>query len=85
MRCVSFEQFTAQFFTFAESSLSEKSIKLYKTILRSFTPFVRGAVVNEITPETIDRYKAKRVKEISPVSVNIELRMLKAMFSTAKR
>jgi integrase len=42
-------------------------------------------MLGEITAEHIDRYKTKRNREVSPVSVNVELRMLKSAFSTAKR
>ncbi len=85
LQSMSFEQFVSQFLTFIETNLAEKSVRLYRTIFKTFVPFVRGACVNEVTSETIDRYKTKRLKEISPVSVNIEMRMLKAAFTTAKR
>jgi integrase len=39
----------------------------------------------EITAEHFDRYKSERLKRISPVTVNIELRCLRAAFNTARR
>ncbi len=83
LKSVSFEQFAHQFLT--SSDLAPSTLRVYKGIFKTFVPFLRGAYVNEVTPETIDSYKAKRLKEVSPVTVNIELRMLKAAFSTAKR
>jgi len=83
LKSVSFDEFTEQFL--ASSDLSANTLRMYRTIFKTFTPFLRGAYVNEVTPEIIDSYKAKRLREISPVSVNVELRMLKAAFSTAKR
>ncbi|MGB2867084.1 MAG: phage integrase SAM-like domain-containing protein, partial [Bacteroidota bacterium] len=82
LRSVSFEEFALRFLSFAESNLAHKSVQLYKTVFKSFTSFLRGHYLKEITPELIDRYKSKRLKEVSPVSVNIELRMLRAAFST---
>jgi len=83
LKSVSFEQFTHQFLS--ASDPASRTIERYDSIFKSFLPFLRGAYVNEVTAETIDSYKAKRLKEVSPVSVNVELRMLKAAFSTAKR
>lgn len=85
VRSVSFEQFATQFLAYAEANLSLNTVRMYRTIFRTFGRFVHSSYLNELTPETIDRYKTKRLKEISPVSVNIELRMIKAAFSTAKR
>ncbi len=84
-RSVSVERFAAEFLAFAETNLSPSTVRRYRLIFKSFLPFVRGAYLNETTPETVDRYKTKRLREISPVSVNIELRMLKSAFNVAKR
>lgn len=83
LKSVPFEQFTQQFLLSCD--LAPQTVRRYRIILKTFVPFLRGAYVNEVTPETIDAYKAKRLREVSPVSVNVELRMLKALFSTAKR
>jgi len=82
---ISFEDFSKKFLEFSEANHARKTFDLYKAILARFGAFVRDACLLEITPETIDRYKTKRIREVSPVSVNIELRMLKAAFSTARR
>jgi site-specific recombinase XerD len=38
-----------------------------------------------LTPEHIDRYKTHRLGQVSPVSVNVELRALRSAMSTAMR
>jgi integrase len=85
LQSMSFEQFVARFLAFVDGNLAEKTVKLYRLVFKSFLPFIHGAYVNEITAETLDRYKGKRLKEISPVSVNVELRALKAALNTARR
>jgi integrase len=85
LQSMSFEQFVSRFVASIEGSLAEKTVKLYRGVFNNFLPFIHGAHVNEITAEMLDRYKAKRLKEVSPVSVNVELRMLKAAMSTARR
>lgn len=82
---VSFDAFRLEFLAFAEQNLSSSTVRLYKAILARFGGILRGASVDEVTAEVIDKYKTKRLKEVSPVSVNVDLRMLKAAFATARR
>jgi integrase len=85
LQSMSFEQFSSKFLAYIEGTLAQKTVTLYRSLFKNFLHFVRKAYVNEITSETLDRYKVKRLKEVSAVSVNIELRALKAAMNTAKR
>jgi integrase len=93
---VLYSEFVTRFLAFAEADHAPKTIILYRAVLRSFADLVRGASLREITPETVDKFKAKRLKAvknpkaekpvtISPVSVNVELRALRAAFNVALR
>lgn len=93
-RSVSLQQFVSEFLAYGEGNYSRKTLTLYKAILGGFLSFARNASLRELTSEHVDKFKAKRLKEktkskhpkeISPVSVNVELRMLKAAFNTARR
>ena len=42
-----------------------------------------GKNLYEITPQSIERYKAERIKEVAPATVNRELACLKCMFNKA--
>jgi integrase len=100
-RCVILQQFIRDFLAFALSNYSAKTYELYERCLDRFSRLAGSIAVKEVTAEHIDRYKTKRLKEltpeytgsktekklkpISPVTVNIELRALRAAFKTAKR
>jgi integrase len=94
---VSLEQFNTQFLAYGETNYSPKTLTLYRAILTRFLCVVRNISLPELNPQHIDRYKSERLKtlkargkqeehqKVSPISVNVELRMLKAAFNTARR
>ncbi len=84
-RSVPLKEFFARLLTYAETAYSPKSLELMRAVVRSFDSLFPRAYLSDITPEHIDRYKAKRLTEISPVSVHIELRTLRSIFNTARR
>jgi len=84
-RSVSLEQFVSEFLAYGEANYSPKTLTLCKAILGRFLSFAGNVSLRELTCEHVDKFKAKRLREISPVSVNVELRMLKAAFNTARR
>jgi len=51
--------------------------------LNNMKPFFKGATLQAIGPEDVERYKAKRKAEVSPSTVNRELACLKTMFNKA--
>ena len=82
---IRFREFVEQFLAFSESVHRPKTLLLFRSTLHQFSRLVGYLWLKEVTPQHIDRYKAKRLREVKPVSVNVELRMLKFAFSTAKR
>jgi len=94
---VSLEQFNTQFLAYGEANYSPKTLTLYRAILTRFVSVVRNMSLRELNAQHIDRYKSKRLmalkergkqeeqQKVSPTSVNVELRMLKAAFNTARR
>lgn len=63
--------------------------KSYGTVVRevasykNFRKFTGNILLIEITPQLIERYKAERAACVKPVTVNIELRHLSAVFTMA--
>ena len=78
-------QFTAEFLSYATQNYSERSFAFYRRTLKQFQALIGDITLNSITPKHVDLYKIERMKKISPVSVNIELRMLRAALYTALR
>jgi integrase len=77
--------FIEKFLAYSEGNHAKNTVRLFSQVLNNFLLLMKHVSLREITPEHIDRYKTKRLREIRPVSVNIELRMLKSAFATALR
>lgn len=82
---VSLSAFVERFMAYSEANHAANTTRLFRGCLNRFSRLARGSYLREITPEHIDRYKTKRLPEVSPVSVNVDLRMLKSAFGTARR
>ena len=82
---IALSQFVRPFLEYSEANHAPKTVSLFRAILANFLRCVHDISMAEVTAEHIDRYKTKRLKEIKPVSVNVELRMLRSAFNTAKR
>ncbi|MGB6034173.1 MAG: phage integrase N-terminal SAM-like domain-containing protein [Bacteroidota bacterium] len=82
---VSLKEFSERFFAFAESSYSPRTVETYNRALPRFLKLIGDQLLVEITAEHFDRYKSERLRRVSPVTANIELRALRAAFNTAKR
>jgi len=82
---ISLREFVERFMAYSEANHAGKTARLFRDTFRQFSKTARNAYLRELTPEHFDKYKARRMREVSPVSVNVELRMLKSAFNTAKR
>lgn len=61
----------------------KKSWRRDETCINNLLPHFEGKLLHEITPLDIDNYKKERVKRVSPRTVNIEVKFLKAMYNKA--
>lgn len=96
---LSVRQFIGEFKAYGEANYARKTMKLYTAILEHFAAIVKDIPMRELTSKHVDRYKTVRLsaykgtakegkekrEKISPVSVNVELRMLKSALNTARR
>ena len=92
---VSLSKFIHDFLAYAETNYRPSTLALYRHTLSRFQSIVGDVSLPEMTAEHFDKYKVKRLKEKtevkknptqrSAVSVNVELRTLKAAFSAARR
>jgi len=92
---VSLSKFTEQLLAYSKANHRPKTTELFKHTLTAFQALSGDISLSEVTAEHFDRYKTKRLTEKtersthpaqrSPISVNVELNMLRAAMSTAKR
>jgi site-specific recombinase XerD len=89
-------EFLNDFLSYAEGCFSKGTVAIYKATLRNFVSMIGDFPLTNYTPQHFDAYKTKRQKPVKdvrtkklritkPVTVNIELRTLRAFFNTAVR
>jgi len=79
---IDFDQFAREFIKIY-SKQNKKSWERDEFSLISLKPFFKGKTIQDIGPEFVERYKAKRKTEVSPATVNRDLAFLKTMFKKA--
>ncbi len=78
-------QFQKEFLAYAASTYSRRTVEVYRHALAKLQTITGDIWLTSIIPKHVDQYKIERLKSIAPVSVNVELRTLKAAFYTALR
>ena len=79
---VSFEKFADEFLELY-SKQNKRSWKRDEASLKNLKPFFKGQELQDIRPEDIERYRAKRKTDVSPATINRELACLKTLFNKA--
>lgn len=76
------KQLKKKFTLYSIRNKSEKTVKRQKNVFDAFEKFLKGnPPLSEITRDTIERFKEKRLSMIREATVSIELRILKATFN----
>jgi integrase len=80
---VVFSKFSERLLAYAKATYSPRNVEVYERVLREFIACLGDRPMIDITPYDIERFKAWRMEKVSPVSVNIDLRTLKAALNRA--
>jgi len=72
-----FENFGPKYLEYSKTNKSANTYRLNITNFRALTPFFQGKYLTDITPQDIERYKAQRITQVSPASVNRDLSCLR--------
>jgi integrase len=74
-----------QFLEYARSNYAKGTFAVYNATLKRFQAICGDIAIHKLTARHWDTYRVERLKCASPVSVNIELRALKAFLNTLVR
>ncbi len=77
--------FTEEFLSYAGVNYAKATVDMFRVALRNLQKVTGNCTLVEITPWHVDQYKTERLKEVSPVSVNVELRALRSICFVALR
>ena len=78
-------QFVDEFLAYAKTAYAERTVLIYRNCLQRFLTFVGDLPLATLNAKHLDDYKAFRLGRVQPVTVNIEVRQIKAAFRTAVR
>ncbi len=73
-----------EYLGFVKTNLSPSTLTIYRPTLQRLVSVLGDQLVAHIDPRAIERYKELRAASVSPTTVNIELRTIKAFFSRLK-
>jgi integrase len=96
---ISISKFKTEFLGYAKTNYASHTVYLYEQMLSHFIRICGDLPLSKYTPKHYDLYKVTRLKEfvrgkipkkaekrvMNPITVNIELRSLRAVFNTARR
>jgi integrase/recombinase XerD len=68
-------------FNFVKNNFAPTTLLLYKNAIRNLDSLFGYKPIKSINLIDIEQYKSKRLKTISPVTLNIELRTIRAFFN----
>jgi integrase len=77
--------FVGEFLAYARTAYAERTVLIYSNCLQRFLTFVGDRPLATFNAKHLDDYKAFRLGKVKPVTVNIEVRQIKAAFRTAVR
>ena len=81
----SLEDFTKDYLSYVRDTVKKRSWKRDELCLRHLKDFFKGRKLSNIKPQDIDDYKASRLNEVAPATVNRELEVLRHLFHLAER
>jgi len=78
-------EFIRDFLSYARTTYAKASIDIFLVALRNLQAITGDCKITAISFKHVDLYKATRLRAVSPVSVNVELRSLRTIFNIAQR
>ena len=79
------EEFFKDFLVYGENVYSPENLQVYRRAFHGFIRLIGNIRLNDLSQRHVDTFKTKRMGEVSRVTVNIELRTLRAAFYCAMR
>jgi site-specific recombinase XerD len=71
----------SRYLEYSRVNKAASSFKRDELALRTFSTITGLTKLSEVTPVSVEHYKAERFKDVSKKTVNIEIKTLKAMFN----
>jgi integrase/recombinase XerD len=77
-------QLKKQYLDYSKRNKSPETVKREETVFKAFDTFIKKDLpISEIGRQKVECYKEKRLTQVSPATVSIDLRILKTTFNQA--
>ena len=80
---ISVSQFSEIFFLYAEANLAPRTVELYRDALKTIIRLLGDRDLRSYSSLDMEKFKALRLKEVSPSKVNIDFATMKSFFQRA--
>jgi integrase len=80
---LTFSKFILQWRTYAGTSFAPSTVRLYNDTIKNLTRILGDRELRRYSPLDMEKFKAERLKEVSPSKTNIDFTNVKAMFNVA--
>ena len=77
--------FAKDYLSYVRDTVKKRSWKRDELCLKHLKDFYKGRKLSDIKPQDVDDYKASRLDEVAPATVNRELEVLRHLFHLADR
>jgi integrase len=81
-KLILFEDFAKDFLE-THSKINKRSWRTDEYLLANLKAFFKNTYLSNIGAEIVERYKAQRIKQVSPATVNREIALIKTMLNKA--
>jgi len=86
---IAIEKFFESFLSYIEQHLSPKSVERYKSVIGNFKKFLTRSkplsMLSRVSPQVIEDFKTWRLRKVTKVTINHDLKMLASMFNWAAK
>jgi integrase len=79
------EQFFREFLDYGQNVYAPENLQVYRRAFHGFIRHIGNIKTDAVSQRHVDTLKSKRLGEVGPVTVNMELRTLRAAFYMANR
>ena len=78
-------QFIMEFLSYAKATYAKPTVDIFAIGLKHLQVISGDCLLTQLSPQHIDRYKSQRLSSVSPTTVNVEVRGLRAVLNVALR
>jgi integrase len=78
-------QFKIKFLPYVQATFAHRTYLFYRVAMGHFLRIVGDIPLREISAEHVDRFVSERLSQVRAVTVDVELRTIKAAFNVARR